>query len=150
MPTRPSLWNDAQRQDLVTRLRRLTPDDRARWGRFSARGVLAHLHDATRMALGELPVASKKLPIRYPPLKQLIVYVLPFPKGAPTAPELIARETDDWTAEMAALEEAVDRLVAKGPSVPWPEHPAFGTLTHRAWGVLVYRHTDHHLRQFGR
>jgi len=30
----------------------------------------------------------------------------------------------------------------------WPEHPAFGALSRRAWGVLIYRHMDHHLRQF--
>jgi hypothetical protein len=30
-----------------------------------------------------------------------------------------------------------------------PEHPAFGRLSGRAWGALVYRHMDHHLRQFG-
>ena len=28
-------------------------------------------------------------------------------------------------------------------------HPAFGKLSPRAWGVLAWRHTDHHLRQFG-
>lgn len=27
--------------------------------------------------------------------------------------------------------------------------PAFGRLTRPAWGVLSYRHIDHHLRQFG-
>ena len=31
----------------------------------------------------------------------------------------------------------------------WPDHPAFGALSRRAWGVLIYRHMDHHLRQFG-
>lgn len=144
-----TLWNDADRQALVTRLRSLTPETTAKWGRLNARGALAHLHDAARMALGELAVKPKNLPIRYPPLKQLIIYVVPFPKGAPTAPELVSRQADDWTAELAALESAVDRLVAKGASGSWPDHPAFGSMTHRAWGVLVYRHTDHHLRQFG-
>ena len=24
-----------------------------------------------------------------------------------------------------------------------------GTLTAQQWGILAYRHTDHHLRQFG-
>ena len=132
-----TLWNDADRQALVTRLRNLTPEATAKWGRLTARGALAHLHDATRMALGELVVKPKKLPIRYPPLKQLIIYVVPFPKSAPTAPELVSRQADDWTAELAALEGAVDRLVAKGASASWPDHPAFGSLTHRAWGVLV-------------
>jgi hypothetical protein len=31
----------------------------------------------------------------------------------------------------------------------WAAHPAFGRMSHRAWGVLGYRHLDHHFRQFG-
>jgi hypothetical protein len=31
----------------------------------------------------------------------------------------------------------------------WPEHPAFGRMSRRVWGVLGYRHLDHHFRQFG-
>ena len=111
--------------------------------------MAAHLNDALRMAAGELPVPSKRLPIRYPPLKQLIVYVLPFPKGAPTAPALIARvahRLDDEQRDFATL---LDRVIAQRGKGRWPEHPAFGHLSERAWGVLVYRHTNHHLDQFG-
>ena len=28
-------------------------------------------------------------------------------------------------------------------------HPFFGALTPDDWGVLTYKHLDHHLRQFG-
>jgi hypothetical protein len=144
-----TLWNDADRQNLVTRVRQLSPEAQARWGSMNARGMLAHLHDCTRMALGELMVPPKKLPIRFPPLKQLLIYVLPFPRNAPTAPEVIARRADDWVAELAALEAAMDRLMARSAASSWPDHPAFGTMSRRAWGALMYRHTDHHLRQFG-
>lgn len=29
------------------------------------------------------------------------------------------------------------------------DHPAFGNLTYRAYGVLMARHTGHRFRQFG-
>lgn len=29
------------------------------------------------------------------------------------------------------------------------EHPAFGKMTSKAWGVPGYRHLDHHFKQFG-
>ena len=73
--------------------------------------MLAHLNDAMRMATGELPVAPKNLPLRYFPLKQLVVYVLPFPKSAPTAPELLARCTGaQFEQEKAEFRKIVDRL----------------------------------------
>jgi len=30
-----------------------------------------------------------------------------------------------------------------------PVHPLPGRLSYREWGVATYKHTDHHLRQFG-
>ena len=146
----PTIWNGSDRQALVTRIRHVSPESQPLWGRMTARGMLAHIHESARMALGELVVPSKKLPIRYPPLKQLIIYLMPFPKGTPTAPELIRRQADDWIAELVDLEAAIDRLAAKSAAAAWPDHPAFGAMSHRAWGTLVYRHTDHHLRQFGK
>jgi hypothetical protein len=111
--------------------------------------MIVHLCDNMRMALGELPVASKRLPIRYPPLKQLIVYWLPFPKGVPTAPELLARRPAAWADDVAGLKALIGRAGERGQAASWPEHPAFGRMSGRAWGVLMYRHIDHHLRQFG-
>lgn len=145
-----TFWDSAARDEICRRMERLTVDATPQWGKFNATQMLAHLNDAMRMASGELTVASKRLPIRYPPLKQLLVYALPWPKGAPTAPELIARGSSaDFAKEKAEFRGVVDRLAQKRATDIWPEHPAFGRLTHRAWGVLKYRHADHHLRQFG-
>jgi hypothetical protein len=30
-----------------------------------------------------------------------------------------------------------------------PQHPFFGPLTSAEWDVLMWKHLDHHLRQFG-
>jgi len=146
----PTFWDAAARDDLCRRVERLTPDATARWGKFSAPKMLAHLNDAMRMTSGDLPVAPKNLPLRYWPIKQLVIYVLPFPKGAPTAPELLARgEAAELTIEQAAFRALATRVASKPATDTWPDHPAFGTLSHKAWGVLAWRHADHHLRQFG-
>ena len=144
-----SMWRNDNRKEIKDRLGRLTPDCTARWGAMSAPQVVCHLAESLKMALGELPVKPRRLPIRYPPLKQFILYVAPFPRSAPSAPELFVRPPADWEADMADLQALVDRLHRRGPGGRWPEHPAFGKLTERSWGVLVYRHMDHHLKQFG-
>lgn len=144
-----TLWQREACEDIESRLARLVPDGRARWGRMSAPQMICHLAESMRMALGDLPVARKNLPIRYPPLKQFIIYLAPFPKGAPTAPELLARMPRDWNADVAEFRTLVGRFSARGEQAAWPEHPAFGRLSGRAWGVLAYRHIDHHLKQFG-
>jgi hypothetical protein len=144
-----SMWNDDGQREIRDRVRRLAPDRKGQWGKMSAPQMVCHLAENLKMALGELPVAPKATPVRYPPLKQFIIYVAPFPKNVPTAPELLARTPGDWTSEVNALLGLVDRVVARGPSANFAEHPAFGRLSPRAWGVLMYRHMDHHLRQFG-
>ena len=144
-----SLWNPADRQALKARLAGLSPGATARWGQMDAPRMLAHVADALRSATGEVRPAPKRLPLRYPPLKQLVIYWLPFPKGAPTAPELVAREPAGFAAERDAVAALLDRFAALPPGRDWPEHAAFGMLGARAWGVLMARHLDHHLRQFG-
>lgn len=144
-----TIWDAGDRRRLQERLATLTPEARRRWGSMTAPQAVAHLVGATRMALGDLPCRTKKGLIRYAPLKQLIVYMLPFPKGVPTAPELVGRTMLSWTAEVSELSALLERLASEPAGRSWPEHPAFGRLSRRAWGVLTYRHTDHHLRQFG-
>ena len=145
-----TFWDAATREEILRRLDKLNADAKPQWGKFNAAQMLAHLNDAMRMATGELRTAPKATPLRRWPIKQLVVYVAPWPKGAPTAPELLARcDTASFADETTAFRQMAQRVAAKPATDQWPEHPAFGALTHRAWGVLEYRHTDHHLRQFG-
>jgi hypothetical protein len=144
-----TLWDAPARQDVRQRLARLTPASSRRWGTMSAPQMVAHLVDAMRMAIGEMPVPSKNLPLRFTPIKQLVIYCLPFPKGAPTAPQLVSRPPGDWPGECATLLTLVDRFAECDRNGAWPDHPAFGTLTGGNWGVLAYRHIDHHFKQFG-
>lgn len=45
--------------------------------------------------------------------------------------------------------QALERFATREPTGAWPAHPLFGALSGSDWGVLVYRHMDPHLRQFG-
>ena len=43
-------------------------------------------------------------------------------------------------------------ILSKYPKIDYAleaSHPVFGPLTHQQWGIFVWRHVDHHLRQFG-
>ena len=143
-----TLWDVSDRRGLQERLATLAPDRPAQWGGMNAPRMVAHLVDSMRMTIGDLPTEMKSGPLRYPGLKHLIVYLLPWPKGTPTAPELLTRPPGDWSGDLAELQRLIDRFAARDRSAQFPLHPAFGRLSSRAWGVLAYRHIDHHLRQF--
>ncbi len=146
----PTLRDPADRAALIARLDRLTPDATPRWGRMNAQQMLAHVVDGLRMATGELPVSPKYvLPLRHFPVKHLMIYVLPFPRNVPTAPELLARRPESIDLERIRVKELLVTLAAFRDDARRADHPIFGTMTTAQWGALGHKHIDHHLSQFG-
>ncbi len=145
-----SILNEGDRAAICERIGSVTSASVPRWGRMDAKAMLGHLRLSALMALGELPVACKsKRAFQIFPIKHLILHVVPFPKGAPTAPELLAPSAaplDEIRSELVAL---VARIGAGPREGDGPVHPLFGRLSFRDWGVATYKHADHHLRQFG-
>jgi hypothetical protein len=74
----------------------------------------------------------------------------PFGKNSPTAPNLVISDQRQFDAEKQRLLQIIDRFVDGGPQA-CTDHPHqfFGKLTPDEWGRLMYKHLDHHLRQFG-
>jgi len=145
-----TLWDDNARAELLRRVERLAPQTPALWGRMNAGEMLAHIVAGLRLSLGEIETRPRRSIFRYWPFKHLFVYWIPFPHGAPAPREIVTRGKDpQWDANLAALHASIERLIARGPTAPWPNHPVFGPLSPRAWGALGWRHMDHHLRQFG-
>jgi hypothetical protein len=142
------MWDTRAREALVARIGKLTPDARPAWGRMTCPQMVVHVTDAFALYVGEIEVAPKKTPLQYPPLKQAFVYLLPIPRNVPTARELMSRTPGEWNDEVERLRAAV-RKFCERTERDWPAHPVFGRLTRRGWGALAYKHTDHHLRQFG-
>ena len=146
-----SILNDVDRTAIRQRIINLTSESSPRWGKMDVAAMLAHLKQSALMALGELPVVNKgKRAFQVFPFKHLILYVVPFPKGAPTAPELLVSDaTESFEAVRSELVSLIERI-GTGPREGYgPAHPLLGQLSFREWGVATFKHTDHHLRQFG-
>jgi uncharacterized protein DUF1569 len=74
----------------------------------------------------------------------------PMRRGAPTAPDMVVTDERDLETERRRLRALIDRFTSAGPSGCTSQpHSFFGRLTPDEWAVLMYKHTDHHLRQFG-
>jgi len=144
-----SLRNETNRQRLVHRLRMVTPATKPNWGSFDAPRMLSHLIDSLLIALGETSTQSlNRTMFQYFPLKHLVIYVIPFPKGVPTTPEFLATAPAEFEADRRRLLELMDRL-ADLPRAMGPPHPLLGLLTNDEWNALQSKHIAHHLKQFG-
>jgi hypothetical protein len=147
----PTLWDPAARQALLDRASRLRAEAKPRWGKLTAPAMLEHLVLWLRYPAGELEARPADVPavLRWFPVKQVFTYVLPVPKGIETVPELVPTVSGTLSDELAAMRGALERLAAEPADSVWPDHYAFGPYSRRAWGVLGWKHTDYHLRQFG-
>jgi hypothetical protein len=134
------------------RLRSVRVDDRARWGKMTAKRMMRHLICSYEVALGERTVAPVEGPV--PVLVKFIALRsgLRWPKNIPTVPELKRAIAEHSEVEFEVLVRAVVEsmeAVAKGTHYA-PSHPMFGPMTPEDWMRWGYLHADHHLRQFGR
>ncbi len=135
---------------LLARIDRLRPDAGHRWGRMTAEQMVCHLGDQLRLALGDLDAPPMPGLGRYTPVKQLIIYVLPWPKGKIQSP-LKSRTTkpSTWAQDVGTLQTLLKRFAEHDCGSAWPQHPYFGTMSGALWAGFTRRHFDHHLTQFG-
>lgn len=149
-----TLARQRDRDEILSRLRRVRPDRAARWGRMSAHQMICHVADAFRMATGEKLTRSDASLFGRSLLKWIALYApVPWPSGIPTSPEIDQRiggtQSTDFAADVAESARLLN--VVSGPTVNLEGrvHPYFGKMSHAAWLRWAYLHADHHLRQFG-
>ena len=136
-------------EELQARLQALEPGSPARWGRMDAAQMLAHCTEGIRMATGEVRVKAGFPALFGWMLKRLAYNDSPFRHGVPTARELRVVDARAFEVEKGRLQAGLQKA-AQGPSVLGNHpHPFFGRLTDAQWGILLYKHLDHHFRQFG-
>ena len=145
-----SLAQAEGRQEIMNRMSRLAPDSRPRWGAMSVGKMICHLTDNLHMALGDIETRSKNKKLYQTfAVKRLVIHWLPWPKGVPTAPELLVTAPATFQADAERLRALVERFGTEADGTDGRIHPLFGRLSKTDWGVLQYRHFDHHLGQFG-
>jgi hypothetical protein len=133
------------------RMQRLSPDSKALWGKMSVAQMLAHCKEAFKV-----PLSEEKLPRMFlgrllgPFVKSKLYNEDPWKHNLPTAPNFIIKDDRDFQNEKEQLEALVKKFYAAGPAgITRHPHPFFGTFTPEQWGKSMFKHLDHHLRQFG-
>jgi len=146
-----SLLDLEDREALMGRFRALTPDAPARWGRMNAPRMLAHLTDQMRHTLGDATARPRQGPLRWPIIRELVMYWLPWPRGRVKGPpEAFVTQPGQWSEDLEKFEALVAQFVDGGGRQDWPDHAMFGRMTRQSWGYFCFRHFDYHLKQFGR
>jgi len=84
------------------------------------------------------------------PLVKTKVLRNPLGRNAPTAKIFIVSDERDLRKEGERLSRLVERFASGGQAgCTTHPHTFFGNMTPDEWGILMYKHVDHHLQQFG-
>ncbi|HEY3444604.1 MAG TPA: DUF1569 domain-containing protein [Paludibaculum sp.] len=147
-----TLFQPESVEEVTARLLQLKPDSPRLWGAMNAAQMVEHCSRGLELATGD----------RRPPrllIGRIIGRIIkplalgndrPIRKNAPTDPALIVTDERDLQAEVHRLSGLIDKFAAAGPDgCTTHPHSFFGPLTPQEWGILMYKHIDHHLRQFG-
>jgi hypothetical protein len=115
--------------------------------------MVCHLGDAAEMALRTRP-RTEPVPHRRRPLAKLLALWSPirWPRGWATNPMHDPRAGGTRPSEFTCdRERAVAGLKAIGDpkGALEPAHGTFGVMSREDWQRWAWKHTDHHLRQFG-
>jgi hypothetical protein len=147
-----NLYEPTRAVEVKTRLAQLQAESPRHWGKMNAPQAVAHCSAAMKWALGE----------SHPPrlfIGRILGHFIkpfvfrddePIRRNSPTSPDLVIADQCDLIQQRERLYSQIDRFVAGGQAVcTRSPHPFFGHLTPEEWAVLMYKHLDHHLRQFG-
>jgi hypothetical protein len=136
-----------------TRLGKLELQNERSWGKMTAAQMLAHCSLSMQWAVGELVPEMGSLPTRL--MGRLVKPMVfrnddPLRRNSPTATSLIVADERDLGKERDRLSGLIDKFAAAGAAgCTKNPHSFFGKMTPEEWAILMYKHLDHHLRQFG-
>jgi hypothetical protein len=147
-----NLFDAARVEEVKQRIALLQADSQREWGKMNAPQAVEHCSRGLELALGDLrPPRALLGRIMGPIIKPMVFRNdQPLRRNTPTVEGLMIQDDRDLAKERARLYSLIDRFVATGPSnCTTHPHSFFGRLTPEEWAILMYKHLDHHLRQFG-
>jgi hypothetical protein len=146
-----SLFDPAENERILGRIRKLTPASNAQWGKMNVTQMLTHCQQPLRVVYGELKLKRNLMGVLFGKMiKRMLLKDEPYKPGLPTAKEFIITDTREFEKEKNALMTLVQRFSKQGPEgISKDPHPLFGKMTPSEWDFMQWKHLDHHLRQFG-
>jgi hypothetical protein len=146
-----SIYEPSTLQELLDRIDKLHPDTQRLWGKMDVAQMMAHCSSAIEIAIGDRVGKSTLMGTlvgRF--AKSIITNEKPFKKNLPTAPDFVVVDSKDFNKEKVRLTVMLKRLSSGGADAMHNrKHHFFGRLTSHEWSNSMYKHMDHHLRQFG-
>lgn len=148
----PDVFDASIANALVRRYEKITPNSKGAWGKMNAGQMLKHVANNAEMEFGDIQLGRRFIGriIGRLVVNQIIKNDKPNSKNQPTHPKMIVTGEVDFAKEKARVLKLVARLgTVDSSEFEGRVHPFFGKMKSEEWSIWIYKHLDHHLRQFG-
>lgn len=147
-----TIFDKSIREQLISRIEQIDEHKKAAWGKMNVFQMLRHNTYWNGWILGTEEHTYKQAFIGKlfgkMALKRMIKDETLFDKNIPTSEQFKVKEAGaNLEPEKAKWISLLNKY--EGFNNPAFIHDFFGKMTKEQIGILVYKHTDHHLRQFG-
>lgn len=147
-----TIFDKATRDGLIDRINSISENNTAQWGKMNIYQMLKHCTLWDRWILGKGGYNYKQTFIGRifgkMALRDMIKDESPLKRNIPTLAALKVKEMNgDVASEKMKWITLIEDYA--GYSNPGFIHSFFGKMTKEQIGYLAYKHTNHHLRQFG-
>lgn len=146
-----SIFERIHMEEILERIEKLSVNAQPKWGKMDVAQMLAHCS-----LFQDIPMGNS-----FPPRGWLGIFVgkfarpvfyndKPLAKNMSTIPTILITDKKDFELEKENLKQKIMSFQQAGPeNCSSHPHPFFGNLTPEQWGIGIYKHLDHHLKQFG-
>ncbi|MGE7113766.1 DUF1569 domain-containing protein [Lysinibacillus sp. NPDC047702] len=146
-----NIFNHMYTAEVLKRIDKLSPNSQPHWGKMDVAQMLAHCSSFQDIAMGNSFPPRSWLGIivgRF--AKQIIYNDKTLPRNMSTIPTILIADDREFETEKEKLKQKIITFQNNGPErCTTHPHPFFGKLTSEQWGKGIYKHLDHHLKQFG-
>jgi len=146
-----SLFQPESATGIVMRIARLKSTANAHWGKMNVSQMLAHCQAPLEVALGDKQLKHSFIGWLFGKMaKKKMLQKAPFKRNLPADGSFIVKDNRSFSDEQDKLLTLLRRFAETDPeNIAARVHPFFGKMTADEWGILQWKHLDHHLRQFG-
>jgi hypothetical protein len=146
-----NIFNHLHTEEILNRIDKLSPNSQPQWGKMDVAQMLAHCSLFQDIAMGNSFPPRGWLGILIGRFVKPIFYNnKPVARNMSTIPTIVVEDEKEFEAEREKLKQKIKAFQNNGPEMcTIHPHPFFGKLTSEQWGKGIYKHLDHHLKQFG-
>jgi hypothetical protein len=146
-----NLFQPETADQVISRIEKLQPTTQHLWGQMDVAQMMAHCSATLDVASGRTVLPRMFIGrILGPFVRPMFTNDKPLSKNSPTDKNFVIADKRDFAREQEQLKDRV-RQFHEGGEAKCTSHPHsfFGRLTPQEWATGMYKHLDHHLRQFG-